>query len=361
MKAAVLREVGGPFQVEEVQLADVGPREVRVRTVASGVCGSDLHVVDGDNPWAMPIVLGHEPAGIVEAVGAEVRSLDPGDHVVGCSSAFCGHCAFCIEGRTFLCGGMATMRGEDEAPRLGRAGERVEQFAYLGSFAEEMLLHENSVAKIRDDMPLDRACLLGCGVMTGVGAVLKTAELRAGQTAAVIGCGGVGLAAIQGCRIAGAREIVAIDAVSSKLALAEKLGATRTVCATDGDVVDAVREYVPQGVDFAFECIGRQETIRDGVAMLRAGGACVLSGLMPVGQDFSLSGFDLVLGAKRVVGSLMGSNRFRLDIPELVDFYLAGKLNLDDMISDRIELTGLDDAFARMRSGTAARSVLIFD
>jgi S-(hydroxymethyl)glutathione dehydrogenase/alcohol dehydrogenase len=256
---------------------------------------------------------------------------------------------------------MATMRGEGEPPRLHRGSEPVEQFAYMGSFAEEMLLHENSLVKVREDMPLDRACLLGCGVLTGVGAVLKTAQIRAGESASVIGCGGVGLSVVQGCKIAGASEIVAIDTVPWKLELAEKMGATHTILATEGDIVEAAREKTRGGVDYSFECIGNERTIRDAVNMLRPGGSCLLIGLMGVGKDFSFPGFDLVLGSKRIIGSLMGSNRFRLDIPELVDFYLSGRLNLDEMISDRIGLTDLDEAFSKMKAGTVARSVLIFD
>ncbi|MEZ4333700.1 MAG: Zn-dependent alcohol dehydrogenase [Myxococcota bacterium] len=361
MKAAVLREVGGPFRIEDVELDAPGPREVRVRTVASGVCGSDLHVLLGENPWAMPIVLGHEPAGIVEAVGRDVRSVAPGDAIVACSSAYCGQCDFCSEGRTFLCGGMATLRAEDEPPRLRSGSETVQQFAYLSSFAEAMLLHENSVVRISREMPLDRACLLGCGVLTGVGAALNTANVRAGETAAVIGCGGVGLSVVQGCRIAGAGRIIAIDTVPWKLELAKKLGATDVVLATEGAVPERVIEATRGGVDWSFECIGHDATVQDGIRMLRAGGTCLLIGLMPAGRAFSFPGFDLVLGAKRVMGSLMGSNRFRIDIPKLVGFYLAGRLDLDTMISERIRLEELDAAFARMQQGTVARSVVVFD
>jgi len=361
MKASVLREVGGPFTIEDVELSDPAPREVRVRTVASGVCGSDLHVLEGDNPWVMPIILGHEPAGVVEAVGSDVRAFAPGDHVIACSSAFCGSCDFCVEGRTFLCGGMATMRGEDEPPRLSVGGDPVTQFAYMSSFAEEMLLHENSLVKIREDMPFDRACLLGCGVLTGVGAALNSARVRPGESTAVIGCGGVGLSVVQGCRIAGAGEILAIDTVEWKLELAMKLGATQTILVSDGDVVERVRELTGGGVDYAFECIGNAQTVRDGVEMLRSAGTCLLIGLMPSGKEFSFPGFDLVLSSKRIMGSLMGSNQFRLDIPRLVDFYLSGRLNLDDMISDRIQLDALDQAFVRMKDGSVARSVVVFE
>ena len=359
MKAAVLRAVNAPLEIEEIELARPNPHEVRVRTVASGVCHSDLHVIVGDNPWEFPLVLGHEPAGVVLEVGSEVRAVRPGDHVVACSSAFCGACSFCAEGRTWLCGGLATLRGAGEPPRLSQNGKPVGQFAYLSSFAEEMLLHENSVVAIRKDMPLDRASLLGCGVLTGVGAALNTARLRPGETAAVIGCGGVGLSAIQGCRIAGASRIIAIDTVDWKLELARKLGATDGVLA-GADAVAQVVELSRGGVDYAFECIGNKRTIPDAVAMLRSGGSCLLLGLMPVGSRFELPGFELVLGAKCVRGSLMGSNQFRVDIPRLVEFYLAGSLQLDEMISERLSLAQINGAFDAMKQGKAARSVVTF-
>ena len=360
MKAAVLRAVGAPLQIEEVELDALGPREVRVRTVASGVCHSDLHVIEGENPWELPLVLGHEPAGVVEDIGSLVSAVKVGDRVVACSSAFCGACAFCSAGKTHLCGGMATLRSEGEPSRLLQGGKPIGQFAYLSSFAEEMLLHENSLVVVRDDMPLDRASLLGCGVLTGVGAVLNTARVRPGETAVVIGCGGVGLSVIQGLRIAGASRIVAIDTQEWKLDLALKLGATEGVLAGD-TAVGEVQERTAGGADYAFECIGNKHTIPQALAMLKSGGSCLLVGLMPVGERFEIAGFDLVLGAKTLQGSLMGSNQFRLDIPRLVDFYLSGALNLDDMISERIPLEQVNNAFDDLRQGRSARSVIVFD
>jgi S-(hydroxymethyl)glutathione dehydrogenase/alcohol dehydrogenase len=360
LKAAVLREVGAPLQIEEVELDAPGPREVRVRTVASGVCHSDLHVIEGENPWELPLVLGHEPAGVVEAIGSLVSAAKVGDHVIACSSAFCGVCAFCAAGKTHLCGGMATLRAEGEPSRLSQGGKPVGQFAYLSSFAEEMLLHENSIAVVREDMPLDRASLLGCGVLTGVGAVLNTARVRPGETAVVIGCGGVGLSVVQGLKIAGASRIVAIDTLEWKLDLAVKLGATERVLAGD-DAVAEVLESTSGGVDYAFECIGNKHTVPQALNMLKSGGVCLLVGLMPVGERFEFPGFDLVLGAKTLQGSLMGSNQFRVDIPRLVEFYLAGTLNLDDMISERLPLERVNTAFDALREGRSARSVIVFD
>ncbi len=231
MKAAVMRAQNAPLEIEDVQIDKPGPREVLVRTAASGVCHSDLHVMEGALPVPPPCILGHEPAGIVEAVGSAVSDFAKGDHVIGC-----------LSGRPNLCGGGATMRGPDEPPRISKDGKAILQFAHLSAFAEQMLVHENALVKIRDDMPLDRAALIGCGVTTGLGAALNTARVEPGSTTAVIGCGGVGLAAIQGCRIAGAARVIAVDTVPWKLELAKELGATDGVNAGEGNPVAAVHE-----------------------------------------------------------------------------------------------------------------------
>jgi S-(hydroxymethyl)glutathione dehydrogenase/alcohol dehydrogenase len=214
MKAAVLREVGQPLSIEELQIGKPGPHEVLIRTAAAGVCHSDLHFVEGKYTAQMPIVLGHESAGIVEQVGAEVRSVKPGDHVITCLSVFCGHCEYCLTGHMSLCRSPEVRT--PSSPRLTQEGAPVGQFAQLSSFAEQMLVHEHACVAIRPDMPLDRAALIGCGVTTGVGAVIHTSKVRPGETVAVIGCGGVGLAAINGAAIAGAGRIIAIDTSASK-------------------------------------------------------------------------------------------------------------------------------------------------
>lgn len=360
MKAAVMRKFRAPLEIEEVDLASPGPREVRVRTVAVGVCHSDLHVVEGALPVPPPTVLGHEPAGIVEEVGSEVRHVAPGDHVIGCLSAFCGHCEYCAAGRPNLCGGEATMRGPDEPPRLSQNGEPIAQFAHLSAFADEMLVHENALVKIRDDMPLDRAALIGCGVTTGLGAALNTAQVRAGTTTAVIGCGGVGLSAIQGCRIAGAGRIVAVDTASWKLDLARRLGATDAIDASAGDPVAQVLELTGGGVETAFEAIGLPATVQQALGMTRKGGTAVLVGVVPIGTQVELPTWDMVLREKRLLGCMMGSNRFRLDMPRYVDLYLDGRLKLDEMISARLDLAQVNDALESLRKGTAARSVITF-
>jgi S-(hydroxymethyl)glutathione dehydrogenase/alcohol dehydrogenase len=223
-----------------------------------------------------------------------------------------------------------------------------------------MLVSENAIVKIRPDMPLDRAALIGCGVTTGLGAALRTAAVRPGETAAVIGCGGVGLAAIQGCRIAGASRIVAVDTVPWKLDLAQKLGATHAVDASKGDPVMGVMGALGGGADYAFECIGTKATSAQSLAMVRKGGAAVLVGVMPFGAMLELPGLDIVLQGKRVLGSMMGENRFRVDMPRYVDFYLDGRLKLDEMISARLPLADIHVAFDKMKAGEAARSVVTF-
>ena len=361
MKAAVLRAIGEPLSIEEIAIDAPGPREVLVRTVATGVCHSDLHVLEGALPTSLPTVLGHEPAGVVEAVGADVRHVTPGDHVIGCLSAFCGFCEYCVAGRPNLCEGAATMRRPDEPPRLAKDGRPIAQFAHLSAFAERMLVHENALVRIRRDVPLDRVALIGCGVTTGLGAVFNRARVPAGSSVAVIGCGGIGLSVVQGARIAGAERIVAVDTAAWKLDLAKRLGATDVVEAAGGNPVPAVVEMTAGGVDYAFEAIGLSATVRQAVRMTRKGGTIVMIGVVPAGTNVELPGADVVLREKTILGCMMGSNRFRLDMPRYVELYRSGRLHLDEMISARLPLEGVNDAFEAMRRGTAARSVIVFE
>jgi S-(hydroxymethyl)glutathione dehydrogenase/alcohol dehydrogenase len=361
MRAAVMRAVREPLVIEDIQLATPGPREVLVRTAATGVCHSDLHVLDGSLPNPVPIVLGHEPAGVVEAVGSAVSHVVPGDHVIGCLSAFCGTCEYCVAGRPNLCDGEATMRRPDEPPRLAKDGEPITQFVHLSAFAERMLVHENALVRIRKDVPLDQVALIGCGVTTGLGAVFNTARVRPGSTAVVIGCGGIGLSVIQGCRIAGAGRIIAVDTAAWKLDLAARLGATEAVDAAAGNPVPAVLEMTAGGADYAFEAIGTPPTVRQAVRMARKGGTIVMIGVVPAGVNVELPGLDIVLREKTILGSMMGSNRFRTDMPRYVELYRRGLLRLDEMISARLPLERVNDAFEALRQGTAARSVLVFD
>ncbi len=360
MKAAVFREVNQHMDVEEIDIAKPGPREVLVRTVAAGVCHSDMHFFNGTYPGQLPVVLGHESAGIVEQVGDQVNYVQPGDHVITCLSVFCGHCEHCLTGHMSLCQEPEVRRGPEDEPRLSKAGRRLGQFANLGSFAEQMLVHEHSVVKIREDMPLDRAALIGCGVTTGVGAVIHTAAVEPGATVAVIGCGGVGLSCINGAAIAGASRVIAVDMVASKLELARKFGATDVVDASAGDPVQQVRDLTGGGVHYSFEAIGLKVTAEQSFRMIQRGGTATIIGMIPPGQMVELHGPDF-LQEKTIQGSMMGSNRFRVDMPRFVDFYLQGKLHLDDMISSRIALGDVTDALLALDKGEVARSVIMLD
>lgn len=361
MKAAVMRENNAPLEIEDVDIDDPGPGEVLVKTAASGICHSDLHVIEGGIPMPPPCILGHEPAGIVELVGEGVSDFVPGDHVIGCITAWCGVCKFCTGGRPYLCPTQFAGRPEGSASRLSRDGKPILQFANLSSFAEKMLCPERSLVKIRDDMPLDRASLIGCGVTTGLGAALNTVHIPAGASVVIIGCGGVGLAALQGARIVGAGKIIAVDSQSWKFDIATKLGATDCVDANDGDPVAAVHELTGGGADFVFECIGLVSTVQQAIAMTGRGGTAVLVGVVPLTEMVPISASDLTLQEKTVRGSYMGSNRFRFDMPKYIEFYLDGRLYLDEMISSRIKLDEINHAFDLMRKGEAVRQVIVFD
>lgn len=365
MKAAVLREVGKPLAIEDVAIGKPGPREVLIRTKAAGVCHSDLHFVEGSYPHPLPAVLGHESAGVVEAVGDEVRTVKVGDHVITCLSVYCGHCEVCLTGHMSLCASPETKRPKGAEPRLFRedldgACGPMAQFLNLSSFAEMMLVHEHACVAIRKDMPFDRAALIGCSVTTGVGAVIHTSKVAPGETVAVIGCGGVGLATINGAAIAGAGRIIAIDRQPSKLALARTFGATDVIDANDGDVVKQVQELTGGGVHHSFEAIGLKATAEQSFKMLRRGGTANIIGMIPVGTMIELHGPDF-LGEKRIQGSYMGSNRFPVDMPRFVDFYMNGKLKLDELISRRIRLEDVNDAFDELKRGELARSVIVFE
>jgi S-(hydroxymethyl)glutathione dehydrogenase/alcohol dehydrogenase len=361
MKAALFH---GPHQrltIEEVSIANPAPREVLIRTAAVGLCHSDLHYIDGHFPFGAPAILGHEAAGIVEKVGADVTGLQPGDHVITCLSVFCGHCDYCTTGRPYNCDHQhETQRPPGHPARLHRGDAPVHQFYELSAFAEQMLVHEHAVVKIRRDMPLDRAALIGCAVTTGVGAVTNTARIGVGDSVAVIGCGGVGLSAINGAAIAGAGRIIAIDIQEPRLELARAFGATDTINAAACDPVEAVRALTGGGVAFSFEALGLKKTAEQAFAMLGRSGVATIIGMVPEGQKIEIDATALLYD-RRLQGSNMGSNRFRVDMPRYVDFYMAGRLHLDRMIERRIRLDQINEGFDALRDGRFARSVITFD
>ena len=360
MKAAVLHEVNQPLQMEEIDVALPGPREVLVRTKASGVCHSDLHFVEGLYTTTMPVVLGHEAAGIVEAIGSQVNYVSLGDRVICCLSVFCGQCERCTTGRPVLCSRTGLVRGQDESPRLSQGGASVTQFANLGAYAEMMLVHENSLVKIEQDIGFEQMALIGCGATTGLGAAMNTAKVEPGSTVAVIGCGGVGLNAIQGAKLAGALRIIAIDGVEDKLTLAREFGATDVINASSGYVETKVKDLTKGGVDYSFEAIGKKETAEQSFSILRAGGTATIIGMIPQGVKIELDGASF-LRERRIQGSSMGSNHFRVDMPRYVDFYLQGRLKLDELVSRRLTLEDVNEAFKYMKEGSVARSVMMFD
>jgi S-(hydroxymethyl)glutathione dehydrogenase/alcohol dehydrogenase len=361
MKAAVFREMGVPMAIEEISISKPIGREVLVRLVAVGVCHSDLHILTGDIPNPLPVVLGHEAAGIVEQVGPEVHTVKPGDHVVVCLAFHCGHCEQCHGGNSHRCYPAEAARSADEPPRLYRGPESFAPFMNIGGFAEQVLAHESGCVVIRRDMPFDRACLIGCGVTTGLGAAMRAAAIRPGETVAVIGCGGVGLSAINGAAIAGAGQIIAIDRVAAKLDLARSFGATDVIDGSQGNVVEQAMALTHgRGVDHVIEAIGLKQTIEDGFAMLAKGGLETIAGAARFDAMIALPALAF-LREKRVQGTMMGGVRNSIDIPRYVDFYMNGRLHLDQLISRRRPLREINEAFDDMKTGALARSVIVFD
>ena len=361
MKAAVLHAPRQPMTIEEVAIAKPKRREVLVRTAAAGLCHSDLHFIEGAYPTPMPVVLGHESAGVVEAVGEDVTYVQPGDHVISCLSVFCGHCEFCLSGHLSICQTPEVKMPPGVAKRLSWQGKPLSQFLNLSSFAEQMLVHENALVKVRDDMPLDLACLIGCSVVTGYGAVVHTAKVEPGSSVAIFGAGGIGLATINAAQIAGAARIVAVDKDPFKLELAKKFGATDVIDAAGTDnVVKRIQALSDGGVHYSFECIGLKATAEQSFSALRHGGTATLIGMIPVGTKIELHGPDF-LKERRVQGCMMGSNRFRIDMPRLIEFYLQGRLHLQEMVSARIRLEQINEGFAALKSGGVARSVILLD
>ncbi|MCW3847770.1 Zn-dependent alcohol dehydrogenase [Sphingomonas sp. LB-2] len=360
MKAAVLFEAKTPLQIEEVTVSKPGPREVLIRTVACGVCRSDLHYVDGAFPHPVPTVPGHEAAGIIEAVGSDVAHLKVGDHVITFFTVFCGSCEMCVTGRPSLCIDSSTRRPKDAEPRLSLAdGTPLAPFLNLSAYAEMMLVHENACVAINKEMPLDRAALLGCAVITGAGAVFNDSRVRPGESVAVIGAGGIGLAAINAAKIAGAGTILAIDPVPEKRELALKLGATHAMDAMSETIVKDVLKLTGGGVHYAIEAVGRSNTAELAWNILRRGGTATILGMIAPGNSVSIPGPTFLTG-KKIQGSLLGSTRFPIDMPRLVQMYLDGLLDLDTMVAERIALGQVNEALEKLRKGDSVRSVIIF-
>ena len=362
--AAVLPAPGARFEVTELELAPPGPGEVLVKIAATGLCGSDLHALEGGRRVVpFPTVLGHEAGGVVVETGPGVTRLRTGDHVVLSIVPSCGRCTRCRRGRPNYCtvaaGAMEAGTLLDGTGRLRRGDQAVHHFLAVSSFAEYAVVPESGAVAVSERIPLDRAALISCAVLTGVGAAVNTAQVQPGSRVAVFGCGGVGLNAVQGARICGAERIVAVDVQADKLELARRFGATDLVHAGEQDPVAAIRELTG-GVDHAFEAAGRQAAIQQAWRALDVGGELVVVGLMAHGASLTLDA-DPFVNEQRIRGCYFGSAVVNRDVPALVGRYLAGELLLDEMISSRIGLDGLDTAFDRLRAGEGARHVLVFD
>jgi S-(hydroxymethyl)glutathione dehydrogenase/alcohol dehydrogenase len=357
MRAAVLWQWNEPFTVEDVTLAKPRQGEVRVKLAASGVCHSDLSIQRGTLPMPPPRIIGHEGAGVVEEIGPGVTSVAPGDHVILCWMYPCGHCVECGRGRPAHCeSALATMMGGGAA-HFKVKGQDMPH--WVGSFAESTVVPETGCVKIRNDAPLDKACLVGCGVMTGVGAVLNTARVEEGASVAVFGAGGVGLNVIQGAVLAGAGRIIAVDLLDGKLKLAREFGATDTVNASTGDPESAIRDLTGgRGVEYAFEVIGSPKVIAQAFASLARGGKAVVVGAPPFGSEVTLPAFPFSMEEKALIGSFYGSARFHYDMPRIIDLYMAGRLKLDQLVTKKFRLDDINRAMEAMEKGEVARGVI---
>lgn len=367
MKAAVLREYGEPLQISEVQLAEPGPGEVRVKVKAAGVCHSDLSVLGGNLPIPLPAIPGHEGSGVVDAVGEGVTRVQVGDHVVFNWVASCGHCYYCDSGRPDMCDTAFDLQVTGTLPdgttRFSCDSEEVYYFSATSCMAEMTVVPESGVIPIRRDVPFDRAALVGCAVMTGYGAVVKTAQVKPGSSVVVIGCGGVGLNVIQAAKLVGAETIIAIDRVGAKLAKAQQFGATHVIDAsqTDDPFTPVLEWTEGRGADYAFEVIGRPETIAQAYGLVRKAGMAVVVGVAPPHEEVSINAFSLPSQTKILTGTWYGQAVPEVDIPLILDLYMEGKLDLDALITGSYSLDQINDAFAALRSGQAVRSIIRFD
>lgn len=360
MRASVSTGIGKGFDVQDVEIAAPADQEVLVEVRASGLCHSDLHLVEREFGVPMPAVFGHEAAGVVTAVGDRVTTIGVGDHVVACLVRFCGLCLECVSGRTYSClGPDSVLRPPGSTPRLSWPDGPLNQAYGIGGFAEQMLVHENQLAVVNKKIPFPQASVLGCGTVTGAGAAIHSAGVRVGDTVAVIGTGGVGLNVISGARLAGALRIIAIDIEDSKLEVAARFGATDAINATGVDVVSQVRKLVGPGVNHSFEVVGSRATQQQAVTLARPGGGVYFVGLAEPGATIELpASLEMLRAHNAVVGVHMGSTNLKRDIPMYADLYVQGRLNLDDLVSQEIHLSDIDHAYRQLTRGETIRSVI---
>jgi S-(hydroxymethyl)glutathione dehydrogenase/alcohol dehydrogenase len=364
-RAAVLHQIDAPLSIESVELGPLKPTDVLVRVQASGLCHTDLEVIQGSLAYPLPIVLGHEGAGIVERVGSAVTQVKPGDHVVCSWNPHCGHCFFCERDLPILCEPIAKHQPAGHLPdgesRYSFAGKKLHHFSSVSSHAEYCVVPESGAIKVPDEIPFDRACLIGCGVMTGVGAASRLAHVEAGSSVAVIGVGAVGLNVLQGAQLEQAQTIIAIDRDPARLDMARMFGATHTIRADSDDVIGQVKALTAgRGADYMFECAGSEASLQLGLEIVRRGGDAVILGKTNVNQKVSLR-FGSLMGEKRIVRSSYGGARPRRDFPWLAGLYLDGKLKLDELITQRLPLERINEGFEAMKRGATVRSVIVFD
>ena len=364
MRAAVLTEVNKPLQI--LDLEQEGPKagEVRVQVKAAGVCLSDYHIMNGDWPLPLPMVLGHEAAGVVVELGQGVHHVRKGDHIIFSFRPQCGRCLYCSIGRSILCDGHASPRWGmlDGTYRLKRNGQDIYQMARIGTFSEKVVCPAEMLVPIRKEMPWPQAALMGCCVPTGVGAVTRCAGVEAGASVLVIGCGGVGLNVVQGARLAGAGIILAADLLDSKLAYAKDFGATHTINAKSENVVDRARELTQgRGVDYAFDAIGGEATTLQIVEAIRPGGTAIIVGMAALNVRAPITPYNMALQEKAIKGTMYGSVRPNIDFPKLVDLYLDGRLKIDELISRKYKLEDINEGLTALRTGQVARGVVVFN
>jgi S-(hydroxymethyl)glutathione dehydrogenase / alcohol dehydrogenase len=363
MKAAILNDYQQPLSLEEIQIDAPKAGEVKVRIGATGVCHSDYHVIKGEWKYGVPILLGHEAAGVVDEVGPGVAGLQPGDHAVLSFRPACGRCRLCVQGRSVMCEGYepATRFGmHDGTSRVHRDGEDLKILGRMGSFAEYVVMPAEQVIPVRKDVPMEVLALIGCAVTTGVGAVVNAAKVEPGSTVAVIGCGGVGLNVIQGAGLVSAGRIIAVDLLDNKLEYARQFGATDTVNASSGDAAQQVRELTKGGVDYAFEVIGNGRTVEQAIEMTRAGGTACIVGMAPQNTKSSFDPLLFVTKETKLIGTWYGSARPTIDFPRLIELTVAGKLKVEELISRRYSLDQINEGFDRLGRGEVARGVVVF-
>lgn len=358
-RAAVCRSFGAPLSIEEVELAEPGPGEIRVKIKACAICHSDIFYVDGSWGGQLPAVYGHEAAGVIEAIGPGVKRMKVGDHVVATLIRSCGGCPSCSGGAPVFCEEVFPL--DLKSPITDKSGSSVVHGMRIGAFAEHVVVEHSQVAVIAKDVPFDVASLIACGVITGMGAVVNTAQVHAGASVVVIGCGGVGLNSVQGARVAGASPIIAIDVADSKLKAAREFGATHTINAKTEDVAKLVADYTDgRKAEFVFVTVGVKGAAEQAISLMKRNGATVLVGMPPSGVQTTFDPGWIAADGQRIIGSKMGSARLPIDVPKIVELYKAGRLKLDELITARYPLEKIDEAIASSRSGAALRNVIVF-